>query len=61
MRHSEVVNHQYISLLPAVKDEVLPDSITDVIEVSLGYLTAITVGSMEADIQTAKESQQNDL
>ncbi len=41
MGHSEVVNHQYVSFLPAVEHDVLPDHVTDVVHVPQGDLGAI--------------------
>ena len=57
MGHPKIIDHQYISSLPAVEHHVLPDYITDVPQMPRGNLGAITKGGMKANLARAKEGE----
>ena len=61
MRNAKVVNHQYVSLLPPVEDQVLPYDIVDVGHVPIRDLSPITKACVEPDLHWTEKIEQEDL
>ena len=61
MRNAKIIDHQYISFLPPVEDQVLPYDVMDVGIVRVRYLGSITEGGMETDLHWPEKVEQEDL
>ena len=61
MRNAKIIDHQYVSFLPPVEDQVPPYDIMNVGIVRVGYLGSITEGGMETDLHRPKKVEQEDL
>ena len=61
MGYSEIVNHEHISLLPAIEHQVLPHCVPHMVELSFRDLDAVTIAGVESHLLRAPESEQNDL
>ena len=61
MRDSEVIDHDNVSLLPAVEDQVAPHHITKVLQVALRDLGTVSERGMEPNPRRTENAQEEDL